>query len=364
MTSESTSLSVSDPSHTARKPKDRDFIRTPEGMFFCVTGYLHPPERYTAYLKYSPDPTGRWRGGATAYRREVTYYHASNVAQTLRYLEAHYPQYVADCPVRGIRFSMVPAAAVAHYYVPQARLAEVLSAPADPLEVLARELALEIAAAAGIATDDLGLTGSILIGLHHPALSDINLLVYGAENARRVRAALRQGRRAHRAHRAHRAIAPVDAATRERWVREMSTWFPLTPAEARYNVERRWNYGTYRGRFFGIHATRTDDEIGEQYGDHIYRSLGRVRLRATLTSTAEALFQPAIYAVDDVEVLEGDRAAVQVCEIVSYEGRYRDIAEVGQTVEALGKLECVDGVPRRLVIGTTALQGREYVKAV
>ncbi|HDD25073.1 MAG TPA: hypothetical protein ENF52_06525 [Chloroflexi bacterium] len=339
---------------TTRKPKDRDFIRTPEGMFFCVTGYLHPPERYTAYLKYSPDSTGRWRGGAVAYRREVTYYHASNVADTLRYLEARYPQYVAECPVRGIRFSMVPQEAVAHYYVPQTRLAEVISNPADSLEAIARDLALEIATAAGITTDNLGITGSILIRLHHLKLSDVNLLVYGAENARRVRAVLRDRR--------CRALAPVDAAIRERWVQEMSAWFPLTPAEARYNVERRWNYGTYRGRFFGIHATRTDDEITEQYGDHIYRGLGRVRLEATLTSTVEALFQPAVYAVDDVEVLEGERAAAQVREIVSYEGRYRDIAEVGERVEALGKLERVDGVPRRLVIGTTALKGREYIK--
>jgi len=42
-----------------RKPKDRDFVETLEGLLFCVVGYLHPPDKYTAYLKYSPAAEGR-----------------------------------------------------------------------------------------------------------------------------------------------------------------------------------------------------------------------------------------------------------------------------------------------------------------
>ena len=42
-----------------RPPKDRDFVETAEGFFFCLVGYLHPPDRYTAYLKYTPAESGR-----------------------------------------------------------------------------------------------------------------------------------------------------------------------------------------------------------------------------------------------------------------------------------------------------------------
>ncbi|HET91020.1 MAG TPA: hypothetical protein ENN99_09835 [Chloroflexi bacterium] len=341
-----------------KKPKDRDFIRTVEGMFFCVTGYLHPPDRYTAYLKYSPDPAGRWRARHEdiAYRREIPYYHVRSVAETIGYLEQHYPHYVSDCPVRGIRFSMVPQASVAQYYDPRTRLQALIATPSDPLEVEARDLAVEIAASAGISAADLGVTGSILIGLHHPALSDINLTVYGGENGRRVRDALRerQGRRP--------AVRPPDDALLARWAEEMAAWFPLTLEEAAYNVGRRWNYGVYRGRFFGIHPTRSDAEITEQYGDHVYRGQGRARIRAALTAADEAIFQPAIYRVGAVRVLAGDAAAEGVQEVISYEGRYRDIAKVGQTIEAVGQLETVDGEPRRLVVGAAALDGAEYIK--
>jgi hypothetical protein len=339
-----------------RKPKDRDFIRTREGMFFCVTGYLHPPGRYTAYLKYSPDPAGKWRGEATRYRREIPYYHVRNVAETIRYLERHYPLYVSYCAVRGFRFSMVPRECVASYYEPRARLRQILAHPRDRLEEIARGLAMAISQCVGIQLGSLGVTGSILIGLHDPQLSDVNLLVYGLRNARKVRAALRAGECA--------GIEGVGTGLFGRWVRELTEWFPLTREEARYNVSRRWNYGFYRERFFGIHPTRSDEEIAEHYGDHVYRSRGAARIAATATGTREALFQPAIYRVEDVRVLEveGEAEAVGVEEIISYEGRFRDIVGPGRRVEAYGKLESVDGVPRRLVIGATQLEKGQYIK--
>ena len=37
-----------------RKFKDRDFLRTTDGLLFCVVGYLHPPDRVTGYVKYVP----------------------------------------------------------------------------------------------------------------------------------------------------------------------------------------------------------------------------------------------------------------------------------------------------------------------
>ena len=159
-------------------------------------------------------------------------------------------------------------------------------------------------------------------------------------------------------------IRPLDQGIIDRWEREMVDWFPLSRVEARYLVSRRWNYGLFKGRFFGIHPTRTDAEIVEQYGDHHYRSAGAACIRAEVAEAAESIFQPAVYRVRQSSVLAGDPAAAAITEIVSYEGRYRDAVEAGQWLEARGKLETVDGVPRRLVIGTTQLKGEEYLKPV
>jgi predicted nucleotidyltransferase len=117
---------------TKRKPKDRDFIETPEGFLFCVVGYLHPPGKYTAYLKYSPAPAGRWQRQGRAYRRELAFYHAHQVDETLEYLKVYYPDYFHYCPVRDFYFSMVPQNRVQTYYYPEQRYA--IMATHDSLE--------------------------------------------------------------------------------------------------------------------------------------------------------------------------------------------------------------------------------------
>ena len=96
-----------------RRPRDRDFLETREGLLFCVVGYVHPPERYVAYLKYTPAATGKWARGAVAYRRELPYYHVRHVRRTLDWLATAHPEYLWTDPATGLHFSHVPARAVA-----------------------------------------------------------------------------------------------------------------------------------------------------------------------------------------------------------------------------------------------------------
>ena len=117
------------------KPKDRDFIETAEGLLFCVVGYLHPPERITAYLKYIPAPEGKWGRGETRYSRVLPFYHVSQVEETYSLLEERNPHFLFDCPVRNIRISSVPRRKVKAYYHPRERLREIQSSGGkDPLE--------------------------------------------------------------------------------------------------------------------------------------------------------------------------------------------------------------------------------------
>ena len=337
-----------------RKPKDRDFIETEEGMFFCVTGYLHPPDKTTAYLKYSPTPVGKWKGGEIQYHRELEYYHVSLVADTVAYLERKYPHHVHYCPVRNITFSMIPQEYVKKYYLPEQRLAEILEAPQDPLEEELRAFVSEIVACTGIKREDFGITGSILLGIHNPEFSDVDLLVYGLENAWKVRAALKERRSA--------SIRPVTGKVLEEWCASVANRFPLSYEEACYLGRRRWNYGFFGERYFSIHPTRKDDEIAEDYGDRYYREKGAARIRATVSDASESLFMPALYRIEGVEVIEGEAAAQQVREVVSFEGLYRDVVDSGAQIEARGKLESVNEQTYRLVIGSTALKGQGYIK--
>ena len=340
-----------------RKPKDRDFIETQEGLLFCVVGYLHPPDKYTAYLKYSPAPEGRWRRKGRAYRRELAYYHAHQVGQTLDHLQQHYPDYVHYCPVRNMLFSMVPRDRVKTYYRPEERLAQIIAGPNDSLEEEVAGLIEAIRGSTGISPANLGVTGSILLGIHDPSFSDIDLIVYGGEKASLLRAVL--------ADTGIPGISPLDEAYLDVWCQEVMEHFGLTYREVRWLASRRW-YFAYSGQgryLLSLHPTRSDAEIQEEYGDHRYRDVGMARLQAVISEAAESIFLPAIYGIERVRIVEGP--AVEVVEICSYEGLFSQAADVGQKVEARGKLEEVDGGPvHRLVIGSSRRAGPEYLLPV
>jgi len=342
---------------TGRKPKDRDFIETTEGLLFCVVSYLHPPDRYTAYLKYSPAQEGRWQRGGQAYHRELAYYHAHQVSQTLDLLQERYPAYVHYCPVRNMLFSMVPKDRVRTYYCPEERLAQLLLAPADPLEAEVARLTEDIRNITGIPLASLGVTGSILLNIHDPSFSDIDLIIYGREHVERLKAALAEN--------SIPGVTSLGETFMRGWRQRITEQHALNDQEARWLASRRWNfvrYGQHR-RYLSLHPTRSDAEIREAYGDHIYRDAGDIRLQAVVSDASESIYLPAIYGIEKVRILEGPDVAVT--EICSYEGLFSQVADAGQAVEARGKLEEVDGGSRhRLVIGSSRRTGVEYLKPV
>jgi len=340
-----------------RKPKDRDFLETEEGLLFCVVGYLHPPDGYTAYLKYSPADEGRWRRSGQAYHRNLSFYHAHQVGETLDFLQARYPAYVRYCSVRNMLFSLVPRERVRTYYCPEERLAEIIHAPTDPLEEEVAHLAEAIHDVTGIDCEYLGVTGSILLRIHDPSFSDIDLIVYGQENVNRLRAAVRDG--------VIPDLHPLDEAFVEQWCREIVLQHHLTEQDTRWLVARRWNYARYgpKQRYVSFLPTRCDAEIHETYGEYTYRDVGVARLRGVVADAQESIFLPAIYRLQHARILVGPE--VPVSEICSYESLFCQAADAGHTVEAQGKLEEIDGGSRyRLVIGSSHRTGIEYLRVV
>ncbi|MFQ6053656.1 MAG: hypothetical protein ACE5OO_05460, partial [Candidatus Bathyarchaeia archaeon] len=240
------------------RPKDRDFIETVEGLLFCVVGYLHPPDRYTAYLKYVPAPSGKWRRGETRYARAIPYYHVTQVENTYSLLRERYPEYLFSCPVRNITVSSVPHPRVETYYHPRSRLRSILNTGAgDALEKKLIDLVTLLSDLAGLGVEDLGVTGSLLTGSHDVRFSDIDLTVYGLDASRRLKEALGEARKA------DGAIWALGPGELEEWSRSRSRRFPLSRMELMIIAERRWNYGVYRGTYFSVHPVRTDGEIRE-----------------------------------------------------------------------------------------------------
>jgi len=326
-------------------PRDGDVILSREGFIFYVFGYEHPPGRALAFLKYIPEAFSelfpldfldvRWRLGDIVLLRPKNLYTPRNYRSIIGVFREHFPHYVYDCPINGKTVICVPFSHISRVFPPDACLQSLLrSGSLDRLQSLAVGLVRLLSEASGVALDDFGVHGSIALGMHRRG-SDIDLVVYGAENFRRVEKAV--SRLVDEGVLAYAPKLPIDAVRRHR--------------------------GLYRGVPFVYNAVRKPEEIRTRYGDSTYRALHPMRVRCRVAGDGEAMFRPAVYQVDSVETLNG-AASEEPREVVSMIGLFRNVARIGDWIEASGMLERVSprtGRPYyRLVVGS----GRpgEYIR--
>ncbi|MHB0980167.1 MAG: hypothetical protein ACYC5Q_08900 [Thermoleophilia bacterium] len=318
-------------------------METRDGFVFTVKGLVHPPGRIIAYLRYVPDPTGDRERGGGRYRRVYRFEEQEAI------LRARRPEYLVVDPMLGIPVQAVPEEDVRFVYDPRLRLQHLAErGPVDPPQETALALAQVLRTAAGVPLGALGLSGSLLVGLHQSS-SDIDIVVYGEHESRAVHGALSvllddptapvrrpEGEELAAIHEAHRADTPLSSAD-----------FARLQA-------RKVNEGYYAGKPYFVRFVKRPDEVGERYGDPRYESLGSALIRARVHDDREAMFTPCRYLVDEVTSLEGEPAG-DLLQIVSFRGRFTDQARVGDRVIARGGLELVAPQRRsrflRLVVG-------------
>jgi len=338
--------------------RDRDYVETIEGLFFTVVGNVHPPGYAIAYLKYVPSPDGKW-GREKRFRRALPYYTVPMLLDTISYLKQSYPHYVVFFEELGVEMSAVPLSKVLKHYCPEERLREMMEGPRDELEGMAVELAEAIASEAGIPIGDLGVTGSILIGVHQP-FSDIDLVVYGRESALKVREALRELYKDPR-----RGIRGLSRQRLEDLLERRQRLFYLSKSEAEVICARKWNRGLFKDREFSIHPVKREGEVEESFGEFSYKPLGLATIRGVVVDASESLFMPSKWLIEDVEFVDG--ASVEgLREVCSYEGLYMGVVDSGERLEARGKVEAVyrrgELSHYRLLVGSPEARGRDYVK--
>ncbi|MEM2904542.1 MAG: hypothetical protein QW057_03425 [Candidatus Bathyarchaeia archaeon] len=311
-----------------------------------MEGYEHPPDRSFAYLKYIPSPLAslfdleylpaEYSLGGLSLVRPVRLYSPRTVAATLSAFEKSFPFYLYDCPVNGKRLIAFPDNRVQRLFKPEEALKRLLGCGSrSTLEERALEWVRLVSGGSGVPFDDFGLHGSLSVGLRSPS-PDIDIVVFGAENFRRVKET----------------------------VRKLSL-----EGELRYLFENRLdrvrlNKLRFHGEKVVFNAVKKPEEIHERYGQYSRCALKPVQLRAVVTSAAEAVFKPARYKVDMLEMDEEQTPG----EVVSMTGEFRDVASAGDKVEVSGVLEEEVDVATgeesyRVVVGSGASRA-EYIRPV
>lgn len=340
--------------------RDRDYLKTVEGYFFCTVGSTHPEDRAIAYLKYVPDPSGKWGRGNKRFRRALRYYTMPDLLETLKFLENH-PEYLYYSSVMGIRMSAVPLNRVSAHFKPEEKLSKLIRmGEPDDLQRKVIDLVNMISDESGVPLEFFGVTGSILLDIHQN-FSDMDIIIYGRKNSESVKETLKQIYNDQ-----DFPIQRFDDEMIREWCLSKARMYPLTYEEAAKIFKKRWNRGLFRGTTFSVHPVKLEEENNEKYGDRIFKPEGMVKIEAVVSDASEADLLPSIYEVEHIKVFDGPKVK-DILEVASYEGLYGGIAEKGERIIAYGKLEEVTDRRfgrryHRVLVGSKEAKGKDYVK--
>jgi predicted nucleotidyltransferase len=246
--------------------------------------------------------------------------------QGFEFLKRVQPDYVHDLHV-------VPESDVARYYQPSEGLRSV--ARKDPRVMKIAMILQE----GGVPWQEMGITGSMLLGLNSPS-SDIDFVVYGPMwwKARAIVARAK----------ANGLIEDLDEFT---WKKIYSKRKPeISFEEFMTHEKRKGNRGMIDGTYFDLLFTRDWNQICPQPPG---RPIGQSLIEAKVVEAEFAFDSPAIFHLDHPEVRE----------IFCFTHTYAGQALPGEMIEAKGVLEETDQ-GQRLVVGTTREARGEWIRSL
>ncbi len=331
-------------------PADGDTFVTKDGFILNTFGYEHPKDRVFAFLKYIPAEfkelfqikllARTWEYMGKQLFRAEQLYTAQNYKSFTATLRKNFPEYVYYCYLRNKELIATPLNLIERVYVPSNCLSTLIKLKThDTLQTMAIDLISMLSKESGVSITDFGIHGSIALNMH-ASVSDIDFVVYGSKNFRRVEA----------------AISKLENLGKLSYI-----------ASNRLDAARKFK-GRYMKKIFMFNATRKPEEITTKYATHRFSSLAPLHFKCTVTDDSETMFRPATYKIADYKPLNA-ASELSISKIpdrvVSNIGCYRNVARKGDEIRVTGTLERVESIKtgeviHQVVVGTATAE-EEYI---
>ncbi len=314
-----------------------DYIETVDGLLFSVKGLNHPRDLVIAYLRYIPDNDGDRMRFGRRYRRVY------DLDETDELLLRRFPQYMNSIEEKGLTLQSVPRGHISRVYSPSERLRALMDKPGSELEEVIADFVATLSSESGVPINGFGVSGSVLIGLAGPT-SDIDIVVYGLDDGRKVYDALRRLRES------NGWVRPYDSETVRGVVKSRWDDTGLDLEKFSHSEVSKLLHGLVCGRDYFIRLVMRRREFEEERAS---RPLGRAVLRAEIADAGRSIFTPCVYQVRRC-TYKSHAPGPAVTQLISYRGKFTEQARDGDTVEARGTVEEVlyrDRAVYRLMMG-------------
>ena len=321
--------------------RDRDGVVTKEGLIFRVFGYSHPPEAYVCDAEYASEKIFRSTDSRAPRTGGNVVFFKFYDDEGWKFVSNKFPQYTIFHEMLGQKIVGIHQTDIAETRRPEAVLQTLAAQPAKDELVEAMQRVLDtVARQSGVTKSDFGVFGSMLHGFHHPKFSDIDLIVFGVNANKRVRATLATLYSDKQSSFKNEFETEV-AMKGKRW-----RFKNFTVKEFLWHQKRKQIYGLFDDLKSGrkikteFEPVKAWSEIRSEYNPkaRIARK-DWVQIRARITDDAEAPFIPSVYGIQPIEVLEGSRVGLEAVQVVSYMEEFRCQAWKDETVIVEGNLE-------------------------
>ncbi len=320
------------------KVLDHYYIKLRNNCYAVATGNIHYRSGIIGYIKYCPTKAKtQWCLSGFCYERLVPIYDPL-VVYTSTQTRIYAPYY-------GSKVPFIPLSMISKIYDPVARVKELLMKPRDPLEADTIGLISELMNTGQVS--GIGVTGSLLAGIHNPVKSDIDLVIYDWRTSMGIIESINEN------------SLGVEAFKNNRlreWCKRNAETNNIS-IEAACKYYRPWRRGVYRGREYSI-----------LYNNGVYKpmetmerwdTIGSVRVKAYINGGLEGLNYPSLGLIEEYEIIYSSKPLKTDIEyVLSFEALYIPILYEGGWALIDGLLQySIDRGTYRIILGVKEYKG-------
>ncbi len=322
--------------------RDRDAIITEEGIIFRVYGYFHPPSAYVCDAEYAPAEIFMSTNPKAFRARGNHVYYKFYSDEGLRFVNAKYPQYrILYEPLQELLVG-VSQHQILETRKPDEKFHQLMQTQAkDSLHKALKTLSNLIMEQSGLQLHSFGAFGSLLHGFYHPKFSDLDFIIYGEKELRKLCRTLEDMYREKGAP-LRNEFESVEAVKDKQW-----SFINYGPKEFLWHQKRKAIYALVKDERSGrtikaeFEPVKNWNEIQNEYSPEtrILRK-GWIKAVVRVIGDQDAAFMPSIYQIEPVRILQGEEAE-DIRRVVSYMEEFRMQVRKDEMAFVEGNLEQV-----------------------